>query len=178
MRINAGLFSGRIFQPPKGHRTHPMGDRVKTALFNTLGDITSLSVLDAYGGSGALAFEAVSRGAASAYCIDVDKHAYETIVANIQSLGLQNTCKAVRANVSSWSDNNQLLQFDIVLLDPPHDQVSEATLNKIASRHCVSHGIVVVCIPADMPTLDLADFQEVKNKTFAGARLVFYRRLS
>ncbi|MCA9330109.1 RsmD family RNA methyltransferase, partial [Candidatus Saccharibacteria bacterium] len=63
MRIISGKLGSRQFIAPKGFATHPMGDRVRTALFNTLGDIVGLTVLDAFGGSGAISFEAISRGA-------------------------------------------------------------------------------------------------------------------
>ena len=65
MRIIAGTLKGQQFQTPHSHKTHPMGDKIRGALFNVLGDIEGLSFLDAFSGSGALAFEAASRGAAS-----------------------------------------------------------------------------------------------------------------
>ena len=86
MRIIAGELRGRQFNSPKGHRTHPMGDRVRTALFNTLGDISDLTILDAFAGSGALTFEAISRGAKSAVTLEIDYDAYEVIQQNAEDL--------------------------------------------------------------------------------------------
>ena len=66
MRIIAGSLGGRVFKAPSGHRTHPMSEKIRGAIFNALGDISDLTVLDAFTGSGALCFEAVSRGVANA----------------------------------------------------------------------------------------------------------------
>jgi 16S rRNA (guanine966-N2)-methyltransferase len=85
MRIIAGRLGGRHFASPQGRRTHPMSDKMRGALFNALGDIDGLSVLDAFAGSGALAFEAVSRGAGHAVAIDVDKSAQRAIAENIST---------------------------------------------------------------------------------------------
>src|SRR5579883_2683533 len=106
MRIVAGTLGGRQFEAPKGHRTHPMSDKVRGALFNMLGDISGLTVFDAFAGSGALSFEAISRGAKSAVAVDIDKSAHKTILKNAKQLGVPAQLKAIRANASGWSDNN------------------------------------------------------------------------
>src|SRR3982751_643389 len=113
MRIIAGTLKGRIFQEPHGHRTHPMSDKVRGALFNALGDIEGLTVLDAFAGSGALSFEAVSRGAKDTIAIDHDRHAIRALKENVTSLGLDGSVKAINANSSSWSGNNPDTRFDI-----------------------------------------------------------------
>ena len=64
MKVVAGSRGGRNFASPHNNRTHPMSDKVRGALFNALGDLDGLSVLDAYAGSGACSLEAASRGAA------------------------------------------------------------------------------------------------------------------
>ena len=70
MRIIAGDLKGREFKSPRGRTTRPMSEKTRGALFNTLGDIEGLSVLDGFAGSGALVFEAISRGAVSALAIE------------------------------------------------------------------------------------------------------------
>src|SRR5580704_8750565 len=103
MRVIAGYLGGRSFNSPGGHRTHPMSDKVRGAIFGVLGDIKGLTVLDAFAGSGALAIEAISRGAKSAVAIEVDKRAHAIIVENIQALGLEARVKAIRAFAGAWS---------------------------------------------------------------------------
>ena len=61
MRVISGKFGGQLFDAPKGHRTHPMSEKVRGALFSVLGDISGLTVLDAFAGSGALSIEAISH---------------------------------------------------------------------------------------------------------------------
>src|SRR5947209_8932052 len=112
MRIIAGALKGRQFNSPRGRRTHPMSDKMRGALFNALGDIHGLTVLDAFAGSGALSFEAISRGAADVVAIDADKEAYETIVANVAKLGIDSGIMVLRKNVAGWTRNNQHKTFD------------------------------------------------------------------
>ena len=69
MRVIAGRLGGRLFDSPHTRRTHPMSDKARGALFNMLGDIEGMHVLDPFAGTGALSFEAISRGAASALAI-------------------------------------------------------------------------------------------------------------
>ena len=70
MRVIAGVHGGRRLVAPKGDATRPTADRVREALFSVLGDVSSLTVLDLFAGSGALGIEALSRGAASAVFVE------------------------------------------------------------------------------------------------------------
>ena len=102
MRIIAGQLKGNMFASPHGNRTHPMSDKVRGALFNALGDIEGLTVLDAFAGSGALAFEALSRGAASATLLKKDKPAQRAISENIVTLNVEKRTKLIRASANAW----------------------------------------------------------------------------
>src|SRR3954451_4433743 len=119
MRIIAGHLKGRLIQTPHGHKTHPMSDKMRGALFNVLGDIEGLTFLDAFAGSGALVFEAASRGAKSVTAIDRDTSAHKVLEQNAKDLGLKSV-KVVRANTGGWSIHNAEKSFDILLLDPPY----------------------------------------------------------
>src|SRR6266568_409566 len=114
MRVIGGRLGGLIFEDPRGHRTHPMSDKARGALFNSLGDITGMTVLDTYSGTGALSIEAISRGATSALAIDVDIEAVKTISASVNHLGLEENITVRRKNISGWSRNHQQDQFDLV----------------------------------------------------------------
>jgi 16S rRNA (guanine966-N2)-methyltransferase len=115
MRIIAGKLGGRTFQAPKTNNTHPMSDKIRGALFNILGDLSGLTVLDAFAGSGAVGFEAISRGATHAYLIELDKDAYGTIKQNAKALGVEDVVTVVRKNIKGWSNNNTQRFFDIVI---------------------------------------------------------------
>ncbi len=175
MRIIAGTLGGRQFEAPKGHRTHPMSDKVRGGLFNSLGDINGLSVLDGFAGSGALSFEAVSRGAKSAVAIEIDRSAHDTIVKNVEHLGLDQQIKAIRANVGSWSDNNPDAKFDIVFAAPPYDDLRLPLLNKL-TMHVKQDGLYVLDWPGKQNPPQFDDLKLLSNKNYGDAQLVFYRK--
>ncbi len=178
MRIVSGELGGRTFESPSGNRTHPMSEKIRNALFNALGDVTGLSVLDAFAGSGALSFEAISRGAKAVTALDVDKNALNKINANIQLLGLGNEIKPIRANNSSWSDNNPKVRFDVVMCDPPYDGIRYDLLGKMA-EHTKKKGIVVLSLPPDSGfLLPPENYRELSAKSYGDAKLVFYRKLT
>ncbi len=178
MRIIAGTLGSRQFNSPKGRATHPMGDRIRTALFNTLGDISGLSVLDAFGGSGALAFEAISRGAKEALVLEIDRDAYEIIEENIEKLDLSQQIKLMHINARSWSYRNNTERFDLVFCDPPYDQLQETILEKMA-KHAKPGGLVVYSLPphADI-RLPKEMYELVTTKAYGDAMLAFYRKIS
>ncbi len=176
MRIIAGSLGGRSFASPKSHRTHPMGDKIRGALFNALGDIGGLSVLDAFAGSGALSFEAISRGAAKASAIEYDKPAQRTIAENIRALRLTRHVRLISANCSSWSDNNPDQQFDIVLVDPPYDKLQFETVAKL-TRHVIPGGLYVLSWPGNADLPKLTGCQLVSQKNYGDAQLLFLRRV-
>lgn len=177
MRIIAGTLGGLQFDSPKGNRAHPMGDRVRTGLFNTLGDIEGLTVLDGFSGSGALSFEAISRGAKQATAIEIDKTLQTKILENIRVLGLSKSkIKVIRANASSWSDKNPDANFDIVMLDPPYNDIKPNLLDKI-TNHTKIGGVTVISLPPSSDYRPPAnDYQLLANKSYGDAKLVFYRK--
>lgn len=176
MRIIAGRLGGRQFQAPHTHRVHPMSDKMRGALFNVLGDISGLTVLDAFGGSGALSFEAISRGASHATAIDIDKDAHAQISKNIKELELEEEVKAIRANASSWSDNNPDTKFDLILLDPPYDNVPHELLSKL-SKHADLGGLIVLSYPGNKQPPTLTGLDLITAKLYGDSQLVFYRKL-
>lgn len=177
MRIVAGSLGGRQFEAPKGHRTHPMSEKARGGLFSALGDIEGLTALDAFAGSGAISFEASSRGAESVTSIDIDKNAVDVIKRNINVLSIEAKVKAIRANVSAWSDNNPDKRFDIIICDPPFDQIKINLIQKMV-RHLDSEGIFVVNIPGNLNVFELKGLSQVKNKKYGDAQLVFYKKIS
>ena len=176
MRVIAGRFKGEQFDAPKGHRTHPMSDKARGALFNTLGDISGLTVLDAFAGSGALAIEAISQGAAQAVAIDTDKNSITTIESNINRLQLTKEIKAIRANAAGWSDNNPDRTFDLVLCDPPYNQLQLSLLQKLA-RHVTPGGVCVLSWPGNLELPAFQGLEHLKTKSYGDNQLAFYRRI-
>ena len=130
LRIISGELKSRLFKAVPTPRSHPMSDRGKMALFNMLGHLDDVElVLDAYGGSGALAFEALSRGAQRAIIIEINARVYKQLTANVKQLGLQNRVTTYRANNVTCLNNLQR-QFDLMFLDPPFDNFREGQSTK------------------------------------------------
>jgi 16S rRNA (guanine966-N2)-methyltransferase len=174
MRIIAGKLGGRVFNAPSGNRTHPMSDKVRGALFNSLGDVTGLTMLDCFAGSGAIGFEALSRGAYEATLIDADRQAQATIATNIQILGLGVSAKQIRASAAAWLSTTSE-RFAIVVCDPPYDQLQSSLIVRLADR-VLQDGLLVLSLPPES-TLELpADFELLTRKNYGDATLSFYRR--
>jgi 16S rRNA (guanine966-N2)-methyltransferase len=153
-----------------------MSDKVRGALFNTLGDLDGLTLLDAFAGSGALAFEAVSRGADRVVVIDSDRSAQQAIADNIRALSVANRVKLIRASASAWlttSDEG----FDIILCDPPYDDPQPTLLGKLAER-AREGGLVVLSLPPAAEVALGAPFQPIAIKNYGDAELRFYRKVA
>ena len=176
MRVIAGFLGGRTFDSPRGHRTHPMSDKMRGAIFGVLGDIKGLTVLDAFSGSGALAIEAISRGAKSAVAIEVDKPAHAIIKQNIKDLNLQDRIKAVRAFAGAWSTRNQAQLFDLIFLDPPYDNIPYRDLKNMP-RHLNKGGILVLSWPGKMETLKFDGLTQIQTKHYGDSQLIFYKSI-
>lgn len=177
MRIISGQLSGRTFESVSGHRTHPMSEKIRGAIFNALGDIEGLTVLDAYAGTGAIAIEAISRGASSAIALDADKRAARTIKENIEALGIQDKIESSLIYAHSWSRRNQAKQFDIVILDPPYDAVEPKELLMLA-KHCKPGGVIVLSLPPNTGFQYASSRKELlQQKNYGDAELFFYRML-
>jgi len=177
MRIIAGNLGGLTFEAPRTSKTHPMSERMRGALFNALGDISGLAVLDAFGGSGALSFEAISRGAVSSVITDVDRTAHDTIVKNISKLGVGGSVKAIRINIFKWSGENSQKQFDLVLANPPFDKLRVEIIERLV-RHVKPGGLMVVAWPTrgSAPKIPELELVGIKEKHYGDAQLVFYRK--
>ncbi len=176
MRIIAGNLKGHQFYEPHSKTTHPMSDKVRGALFNALGDIDGLTFLDAFAGSGALAFEAASRGAKSVIAIEKDRSSHSVIDRNIKELKLGSIVHAIRANAAGWSIHNMEKTFDVVILAPPYDNLQENLLQTLARRHIKQDGLMVLDWPGKAEKPEFEGLQRVADKNYGDAQLVFYRK--
>lgn len=122
MRVIGGVYRGRPLVAPRGAATRPTSDRVREAVFSILGDIQGARVLDLFAGSGALAIEALSRGAAEATLIDSAPGAIDAIRRNLEALGIE--AEVVRQPVARFLQRarRDARQYDLVFVDPPYRQ--------------------------------------------------------
>jgi 16S rRNA (guanine966-N2)-methyltransferase len=122
MRVIGGAYGGRRLVAPRGSATRPTSDRVREAVFSILGDVEGARVLDLFAGSGALAIEALSRGAADATLVDSGAAAGEAIRRNLAALEIE--AEVVRQPVARFLERARRTarQYDLVFLDPPYGQ--------------------------------------------------------
>ena len=173
MRIIAGEFKSRILKDPKGHRTHPMSERIRGALFNALGDIQDKSFLDAFAGSGAVAVEALSRGASPVHAVDIDNDAFEVLKHNRNSVTDEERLQVHRANVRTWIQNVNKT-FDIIVADPPYDKVSMDALDTLID-YVNPEGLLIMSLPvAERYKHDKLHF--IQEKIYGNAKLIFFRK--
>ncbi len=177
VRLIAGRFGGRILEGSGTNRTHPMSERIRGSLFNIIGaEIEGATVLDAFAGSGALGLEAISRGATHATFIERDRAAQNVIEKNIQTVGVVEDTKLVKAPVASWLETTNQ-QFDIIFIDPPFHDPQLSTAMKLI-RLLKPNGLMVLSYlgRGEVPTgLGVV---VVDNRSYGDAVLAFYRRES
>jgi 16S rRNA (guanine966-N2)-methyltransferase len=125
MRVIAGSLGGRRLTAPRGRDTRPTSDRVREALFSILEPVQGARVLDLFAGSGALAIEALSRGAAAATLVEPAPAALGAIRANLAALGLDAEVRAQSARSFLGGASAGARQYDLVFLDPPYRQARE-----------------------------------------------------
>lgn len=176
MRVIAGRLGGQVFASPHGHRTHPMSEKARGALFNALGDIEGLGVLDAFAGSGAIAIEAISRGALEAVAVERDAAAIRTIRENVRSLKLEDQVRIAGQGVTSWSQTHTGERFAIVIADPPYDAIHLPSLEALL-EHVEESGLFVLSWPGNAAVPAFGGFSEVKSKNLGDIQLVFYRKI-
>ncbi len=135
VRIIGGEWRRRLLPVPDMPGLRPTPDRVRETLFNWLGqDLTGWSVLDAFAGTGALGFEAASRGATSVQMLERETKLVAGLAASKTKLGATGV-NITQADALAWMKRAPA-QFDLVLLDPPFDaNLFEPAL--AASLHCV-----------------------------------------
>ena len=160
MRIVGGSARGRTLRAVPGDSTRPTADRVRQSLFDLLGQrMDGLRVLDLYAGTGALALEALSRGALSATLIEKDPKAFAVLERNASELGFVQACSFVRDDVLHALPRLRGTQFDLVFSDPPYAlQAGQPVLDALRSNDLLAPGARVILegdkrspVPAGLP---------------------------
>jgi 16S rRNA (guanine(966)-N(2))-methyltransferase RsmD len=139
MRIISGQYKGRNIQVPKGIR--PTEDRVKKAFFDIMGDVSGLSCLELFAGSGSVGLEAVSLGAGSVVFVEIDRACVKAIQANVMGLSLEDSAEVIAKD--SLQAVKQLCSgkksFDLIFLDPPYYKgIAEKALQTLADYDILS----------------------------------------
>ncbi len=145
MRIIAGERRGLKLAEFAGSDVRPTTDRVKESIFNIIqAFIPDASVLDLFAGSGALSLEALSRGAASAVCVDTDPRSIAIARANADAAGYSDKCMFINRSCFDFLEKADK-RFDIIFLDPPYNKgFIEPVLAKINEKRVLNDGGIIV----------------------------------
>lgn len=178
VRVIAGELKGQRLVAPRGWKVRPTSDRVREAVFSVLGDIDGARVLDLYCGTGALAIEALSRGAASAVLVDRDTR---PALGNVERLGLGERTELLRGDAERWLSARdaeaERSRFDLVFVDAPYrlaDRVGLA-LNTHLPRVLAEGGRAVIESGARKP-LRIDSLEPLRQRRYGAADIAFYGR--
>ncbi len=148
MRVISGTARGKKLVSLEGLATRPTLDRVKEAIFNILQwDIKDANVLDLFSGSGALAIEALSRGANSAVLCDVSNNAIKIIQKNLDLARVTDKAEVINEDYLETLEilKNRCKKFDLIFLDPPYkSDYIEKSIEKILENNLLSDDGIII----------------------------------
>ena len=175
MRIIAGQYGSRIIKTPTKSSIHPMGEKIRGAIFNRLAtELPGALVLDAFAGSGAVGLEALSRGAAHVTFVESDRQAIRVINNNLADLNIStDKFSLIPTTVMNWLGQNQVSAFDIILADPPYFDVQDQTIIRLAS-FLKPNGQLILSNPKRANTLELPGLILVEQRVYSEARISIY----
>lgn len=186
MRIVAGNLRGRPIVAPEGQGTRPTSDRARQALFNVLehaawaGSLNGARVMDLFAGSGALGFEAMSRGAAFCVFVEIDDEARGAIRKNADAFGVMGATRvhrrsATELGVRPGSDGEA---FDVAFLDPPYGKgLGEQALQRLLEGNWLKPGALVVFERgSDEPEIETPGYERLDARDYGAARVLFLKR--
>ncbi len=182
MRIVAGEYRGLHLVSPKGKRVRPTADRVREAVFNILGtDFGELWVLDLFAGTGAMALEALSRGASFVVMVDQHPAALRLIGRNLATCGNPKNVKVYRLDLRRGLKALIRLgyRFDLVFLDPPYGRgLSQRCLEQLGNGALLNPSATVVSEHAieEKLTSVYGCLQRRTMRRYGSTALSFYQR--
>lgn len=174
MRLTGGIYGGRTIVAPQTHATRPMTDKARQAIFNALGDVEGLAVLDVYAGSGAMGLEAVSRGAGPVVAVESARLASQAIAQNSKSLGLAVEFRPLTMTVESYLARNPGDRFDLIIADPPYAQLNVDVVERLGGLLNAS-GLLVVSHSARHEAPELGGLSLVRTRVYGDTGISLYR---
>lgn len=184
MRIVAGKFKGAAIVAPKTQATRPTSDRLRETIFNILAhgldvDLDGARVLDLFAGSGALGFEAISRGARQCTFIEEGAEARGAIRRNMEALGLNGAAKIFRRDATRLGGAGTVEPFDIVFADPPYDKgLGEKAFLSAVEGDWVRPDAVCILEERASASVEMPEaFELLDERNVGDSQILFYRWL-
>jgi 16S rRNA (guanine966-N2)-methyltransferase len=185
MRIVGGRFRGRSLAGPRSDAIRPTSDRLRETIFNILGHgyadpVSGARVLDLFAGTGAMGFEALSRGAAFTLFVDQGAEARGIIRENIEALGLGGATRLFRRDATRMGPAGPTAPFSLVFCDPPYGQdLATRALASCAGGGWLADGALIVIEEAQGMEVPLPErFSEIERRDYGETKVVFGRYTS
>tara|TARA_R110000787_G_scaffold63290_1_gene142583 strand:- start:2765 stop:3328 length:564 start_codon:yes stop_codon:yes gene_type:complete len=185
VRIVAGALKGRTLVAPEGQDTRPTSDRARQAVFNMLehaawaGPLAGARVLDLFAGSGALGFEAISRGAAFCLFVETDDAARGAIRENVDAFSLFGQTRVHRRSATDLGvrPGSAGEPFDLVFLDPPYGKgLGQQALARLIAEDWLKPGAIVVFERgAGEPEIETPGYARLDARDYGAARVLFLK---
>ena len=177
MRITGGKYVRRQIKCPPGI-IRPAMDRMRESLFAILGDLSGLSFLDLYSGSGCVAIEAASRGADPVHLVEMDKGKKSTIESNLSFV--EETWRLFTMDAFRFL-SSQAYSYSIAYADPPFPMEDKVSILRAAAESGTGkeHGLFIIHIPTEERKLwedSYRTFHLVDERKYGRSILLFYRR--
>ena len=188
IRLISGIFKNHKITAPNSRQTHPMSERARYAMFNTIqAVIPNAEVLDAFAGTGSLGLEAISRGAKKVVFIEKNRLAQKILAENLKIIEKNENAgeaKIIRSSVSGWIGSSQsqfeigeileIPAFDIIFADPPYYDPQFPSIEKLSKR-LRSGGILVLSQPKEIENFKAENLILISEKLYSGAKILFFR---
>ena len=176
LRIIGGEHRGRRIAVPAGVGVRPTADRVREALFSILGSrVPGARVLDAYAGSGALGFEALSRGALAATLVEADRRGLQTLRASATDLALEARVRLVHGRVLDLLRRGALVgPFELIFADPPYEAGEGEAFLALALGRLAPGGRIVLEREKARETSCSAGLEHTRTACYGRCCLDFY----
>ena len=178
MRVIAGSRRSLPLKTLEGDATRPTADKYKETLFNCIQmDVPGCKFLDLFSGSGAIAIEALSRGAERAVLVENSKAAADVIKQNIHFTKFEDQAEIIRADVLSYLARLTKVDFDIIFLDPPYGQGFERkSVELLATKKFTNPDYIIIVeakLDEDMSFIENTPFRIYKTKNYKTNKHVF-----
>ena len=186
MRIVGGVHKGRTIKAPDGRDTRPTSDRARESIFNVLAHaewspgIEGRRVIDLFAGSGALGFEALSRGAAFCLFVETDEGARGAIRDNVEALQAFGNTRVHRRSATDLGlkPAGMAGPFDLVFLDPPYRKgLGTIALEKLIEGQWLSDNAIAVFECAEDESPETPGYEVLDDRTWGAARVLFLKKI-
>lgn len=173
-RITAGTLRYKVIRQP-GEGTRPISQKVRQAIMSVLGEeLSELTVLDLYAGSGALGFEALSRGAERVVAVEKAHAAAKCLQTNAAELGVQSEYKIAQEDAKAFLEHTED-SYDIIFFDPPYASF-DTNIAELAAGKLAEDGVLVISCSSREELADiLGPAKLVKTREYGETQIAYYK---